>query len=122
MFDGSPHGATVHFAHTEEPLIFYFETYPEYRKAEPLLKNASTRTSFVIGSDESNMKTFQLDGTARLIKDDEKQKFENVYLTKFPEKRGKYEQGKFVTFLFEPTWWRFTDWTAPGGKLILKSN
>jgi len=62
MLDGSPHGATVHFAHTNDPLVFFFETYKEYRKAEPILKNKKTRATFVIGSDESNMKTFQLDG------------------------------------------------------------
>ena len=30
MPDGSPHAATVHFAHTESPLVFYFETNRDY--------------------------------------------------------------------------------------------
>ena len=67
MMDGSPHGATVHYAHTEDPLIFYFETYREYRKAEPLFGREKTRASFVVGSDESNMKTLQLDGEVCLL-------------------------------------------------------
>ena len=52
MLDGSPHAATVHFAHTENPLTFIFLTSPTYRKIEPLLKKDSTRASFVLGLEE----------------------------------------------------------------------
>lgn len=121
MLDGSPHAATVHFAHTEDPLIFYFETYREYRKAEPLFGKETTRASFVIGSDESNMKTLQLDGIAELLKSDEKESAISLYLGKFPEKTEKSKDPKFVFFKFTPKWWRFTDWTDPKGKTILTS-
>jgi general stress protein 26 len=121
MPDGSPHAATVHFAHTEDPFVFYFETYREYRKAEPLLGKENTRASFVVGSDESNMKTVQLDGVAQLLKPDERMVYDAVYLAKFPEKKKKAEDPKFVFFKFTPTWWRFTDWTTPEGKNIWTS-
>ncbi|MEN9582085.1 MAG: Pyridoxamine 5-phosphate oxidase [Candidatus Parcubacteria bacterium] len=118
MLDGSPHGACVHFAHAESPLIFYFETYREYRKTESLTGREKSRATFVIGSDESNMKTLQLDGHVRLLRDDERQFFNEVYLGKFPEKKAKSQDPKFVFFVFEPTWWRFTDWNTPNGKQI----
>lgn len=121
MIDGSPHGATVHFAHTESPLTFWFETYHDYRKAEPILKNQITRATFVIGCDEGNMKTLQMDGEVRVLKSEDKETFEKVYLGKFPEKRAKYDEGKFLGFTFVPTWWRFTDWTGPEGKKIITS-
>lgn len=121
MLDGSPHGATVHFANTENPVQFFFETYREYRKAEPLFGREITRASFVIGSDESNMKTLQLDGEIRLIKPQEKELFDEIYLGKFPEKIEKSKDPKFVFFTFIPKWWRFTDWTTPSGKIILTS-
>jgi general stress protein 26 len=121
MMDGSPHAATVHFAHSEEPFLFYFETYREYRKAQPLFGRNVTRASFVIGSDEGDMKTLQIDGTVELLKSDEKEIFDFVYLTKFPEKKEKSKDPKFVFFKFTPTWWRFTDWTTPQGKVILVS-
>jgi len=121
MLDGSPHAATVHFAHTEDPFVFYFETYREYRKAEPLFAREITRASFVVGSDESNMKTLQLDGAVQLLKSDERTVYDSVYLGKFPEKKKKAEDPKFVFFKFTPTWWRFTDWTTPEGKKIWTS-
>ncbi|MDQ3076051.1 MAG: pyridoxamine 5'-phosphate oxidase family protein [bacterium] len=121
MLDGSPHAATVHFAHAENPLVFYFETYKEYRKAEALFGRDSSRASFVIGSDENNMKTLQIDGTVALIKPEEKLAYDSVYFGKFPNKFEKSKDPKFVFFKFTPTWWRFTDWTTPEGKVILTS-
>jgi len=121
MLDGSPHAATVHFAYTDSPLHFYFETNTTYRKAEPLFGKSETRSSLVIGTAEDKMQTLQMDGIARLIKDDEMSTYANVYLGKFPEKREKSQNSEFVRFLFIPTWWRFTDWTGPEGKKILTS-
>lgn len=117
MLNGSPHGATVHFAHTEEPLVFYFETYRDYRKAEPLYGREQTRASFVV-TDEVNMKTLQLDGVVELIKTEEKEKYDSVYFGKFPGKLEKSKDPKFVFFKFTPTWSRFTDWKTPEGKKI----
>ncbi len=122
MLDGSPHAATVHFANTEDPLQFYFETYREYRKAEPLFGKNMTRASFVIGSSESDMKTLQIDGEARLITEEEKELFDAIYFGKFPNKKEKSLDPKFVFFIFNPTWWRYTDWAGPNGKEILTSD
>ena len=122
MLDGSPHAATVHFAHSSEPFCFYFETDKNYRKSEPLFGRATSRASFVVGSDENNLKTLQLDGAAQLI-DSEKENdhFAAVYFKKFPEKKKKLDDPKLVLFKFTPTWWRFTDWTGPQGKTIMTS-
>lgn len=122
MMDGSPHAATVHFAHHENPLIFFFETNRSYRKSEPLFGKKETRASVVIGSNESNMKTLQMDGIARLISDIEIDLYEKIYHEKFPEKKVKSERQDYVKFLFIPTWWRWTDWTKPEGKVTIKSN
>jgi len=121
MMDGSPHAATVHYAHSEDPLVFYFETNRDYRKAEALFGREVTRASFVIGTDESMMKTLQLDGNAELIKPEEKETFDRIYLGKFPEKKNKKYSGEPVYFKFTPTWWRFTDWTEDKGKRIILS-
>jgi general stress protein 26 len=122
MMDGSPHAATVHFANTENPLILLFETYRESRKAEPLFAKKLTRASVVIGSNESDMKTLQLDGEVRLLDEQEKiDLFQKIYLDKFSEKIEKSLEPKVVPFMFIPKWWRYTDWTKPEGKLILSS-
>ncbi len=123
MLDGSPHGATVHFTYDTQTDKFFFETYREYKKAEPLFGRKVTRATLVVGQDESNMKTLQIDGTVQLIETpDEKEIFEKVYLQVFPNKKVKYETDpNFVIFSFSYTWWRFTDWTNPNGKEIILS-
>ncbi|MBX4199016.1 pyridoxamine 5'-phosphate oxidase family protein [Candidatus Parcubacteria bacterium] len=118
MLDGSPHAATVHFAHTEEPLAFYIQTGTDCRKSEALLKNGSTRASFVVGSDESNMKTLQLDGVAKVANEGEEDHFMEIYLGKFPSKEGKVKDPEALFIIFTPTWWRFTDWKTAEGKKI----
>ncbi len=115
MMDGSPHGATVHFAHMENPLTFIFLTSPSYKKVEPLRKGDSP-ASFVIGVSEDNMKTLQMDGVARLLDTEE---LRTAYFKKFPEKLDKHPDDVF--FVFTPFWWRFTDWTTPQGKMIVAS-
>ena len=122
MLDGSPHAATVHFAYSENPVIFYFETCVDYRKTESLTGRATSRASFVVGADESNMKTLQLDGEIRIMKPEEMDTFDSVYYSKFPTKKGKRYGSDPVFFQFVPTWWKFTDWTTPEGKKIWTSN
>ena len=121
MLDGSPHGATVHFAHTENPLAFIFETSRTYRKAEPMLAHGKTRASLVIGFVEgAGQKTLQMDGVARALSADEK-KYEETYFAKFPQKAEGEDDPDDLFFVFEPTWWRFTDWSGPTGKIVLAS-
>jgi general stress protein 26 len=118
MPDGSPHAATVHFAHTADPLQFIFLTGRGYRKAEPLLSGPNIRASFVVGATEENKKTLQLDGIASLTSDDD---LIDAYYAKFADKdRAKLTQ-EDIFFVFRPTWWRFTDYTTPGGKTVYSS-
>ena len=121
MLDGSPHASTVHFAYSNNPFVFYFETCVDYRKAEPLNGRETSRASLVVGFDESNMKTLQLDGNVRLLKPEEMETFNAVYYGKFPDKKGKRYGSDPLFFQFVPIWWRFTDWTHPEGKKILLS-
>lgn len=121
MLDGSPHAATVHYAHTAEPLVFYFETCKDYRKAEALLQRAASRASVVIGTDETTKQTMQMDGIVQLLAPDEQETFKAVYLKKFPEKTEKLADSKFILFKFAPTWWRYTNFASPEGKKVVSS-
>lgn len=122
MLDGSPHGSTVHFAYDPDSNVFFFETSLGYRKSEVLLGKEKTRASLVIGVTESEMKTLQIDGECRILKDEEKELFDKVYFAKFPDKKEKNYGKPIVLFLFTPNWWRFTDWTTPDGKVIIGSD
>jgi len=124
MPNGSPHAATVHFAQEENPLTFIFQTSPNYRKSQALLRKNSVRASLVIGLVEvegGKEKTFQLDGEARLVQPNEKHFIES-YFDKFTEKREKTQFSDDIFFVFTPTWWRFTDWAKPEGKTVHNSD
>jgi uncharacterized protein YhbP (UPF0306 family) len=121
MLDGSPHAATVHFSHSENPFIFYFETYRESRKAKVLLNKTTVRASFVVGTVEQGQRTLQLDGEIRVLGEQEREAFNEVYLNKFPEKVEKSKDPKFLFLEFKPLWWRFTDWHTSEGKKIWTS-
>lgn len=122
MMDGSPHAATVHFANSEDPLLFFFETDRTYRKSEALFGRPMSRASVVIGVDGVNKRTLQMDGEARLLKDEEKELFQKIYYGKFPKKVEKPASPSPVFFVFTPTWWRFTDYMDPAGRRILFSD
>jgi general stress protein 26 len=115
MLDGVPHGATLHFAHMDEPLTFIFKTTQTYKKVEAL-QDGEAKASFVVGTTEDVMKTLQMDGVARLADTAE---LREAYFEKFPEK--KFKDTEDIFFIFIPTWWRFTDWTTPQGKMIWSS-
>lgn len=126
MPDSAPHAATVHFAHANEPFVFYFETKRDSRKAESIAAQGSVRASLVIGTSEADMKTLQLDGILALIPPSEESIFDQVYLGKFPEKETKIQNesardSEYLCLKFTPTWWRFTDWKTPDGKKIWTS-
>lgn len=122
MMDGSPHGATIHAANNADGSAFYFETSRSYRKAEALYGRPASRASLVLGFNEADMKTLQIDGQVRLLETElEKKQFEEFYFAKFPNMKTKFSNPEFVPFLFVPTWWRYTDWTAPGGKIVYNS-
>jgi hypothetical protein len=122
MLDGSPHAATLHFASSDVPFLFFFETNQNYRKSESLIQKHSTRASLVVGFDENEMKTFQSDGIVRIVSGSDKKLFDEVYFGKFPDKIKNKDNPDVIFFMFIPQWWRFTDWKTPGGKKIMTSN
>jgi uncharacterized protein YhbP (UPF0306 family) len=117
MPDGSPHAATVHFAHTKDPFSIVIQTSPESRKGMVFAGKDIVRASVVVGLIEiagGKEKTLQLDGVATHLNSDNAAV--KMYLEKFPEKAGKWASDIFL--VFTPTWWRFTDWSRPEGKTI----
>lgn len=119
--DGSPHAATVHFAHTIDPLVLYFETNKKSRKAQGISDSTPVAASFVIGTSEAEMKTFQMDGQLELIKPEEKEQYGAVYGGKFTEKQGKIRNNDVALLKFTPNWWRYTEMKSPSERTIFSS-
>ena len=71
--DGSPHNATLHHAHALDPFCLIFETNDESRKFSAFSYGNSARASVVIGVNENDFRTLQLNGLAtRIDKNDPK--------------------------------------------------
>ncbi len=119
LLDGSPHAATMHFAHIAEPFTILLVTSKSYRKAEQILKNGESRASFVVGVSEQSLKTMQIDGIIKPITDEQAI---NSYLKKFPEKKDKLENPEELLLALTPTWWKFDDYKAPEGQKTIESN
>ena len=98
--------ATLHYAHSDDPLAFYFLTDKSSRKAQALHAGKSNTAALVIGFDESEFATFQAEGEVQLVDDEDSWK---VYTTKHSEREKLKSDPGIVMLKFAPTWWRFTD-------------
>jgi uncharacterized protein YhbP (UPF0306 family) len=105
--DGA-HGAAVHYTLSSQG-TFYIQTELKTRKCELLREKGEAPATFVVGFSEEEWKTYQADGTVRLVTTPEER-------ATFAEVRGKQYPGpnfaddQEVAFLeFTPTWSRFTD-------------
>jgi hypothetical protein len=119
MLDGSPHGATVKFAFSPDPLVFIFETNRNYKKCEALFGRPESRASLVVGTNLGDMKTLQLDGIAKLVTD---QVIKEMYLSRFPENRKWTDDSDTVYFSFIPSTWKFSEYKFSGGKKVVTSD
>lgn len=102
------HAATVHYTLTKAG-HFYVQTNLDSRKCELLRSQSSVAASFVVGFSEDEWKTFQADGTVRLLTDPtERKQFVKTRLKQYPG--TDYSDDPEVAFLeFTPTWWRYSD-------------
>lgn len=113
MPDGTPHAATIHYSHSEEPFVLYVSTRSNSRKCESLVPGKTAKASFVIGFDESTMKTFQADGEVTHVTDaDELEKIYAIHYAKHPFAEKFKADPTTAILKFTPNWWRFSDYLA----------
>ena len=108
--DSTVHAATVHFAHTEEPPVFYFLTDKASRKCRSLISGKDMAASIVIGFDENACVTFQSDGMVKILSDEaELEVGWEAYGGKYPERAGARASTEAVLVKFTPTWSHFSE-------------
>lgn len=102
------HGAAVHYTVTDRGTI-YIQTELNTRKCELLREKSKAAATFVVGFSEEEWKTYQADGSVRLLTDpDERKQFSAVRQAQFPG--TDFADDLEVAFLeFTPSWSRFTD-------------
>lgn len=106
--DGKPEAATVAFWHSPDLKKFVIGTTDTSRKAQNIANNG--RVSFVVTDSETRC-TVQLDGTARLVADDETNLVDEYY-KKLPFLSSLRNSEGRCHFVIEPRWMRFTDITT----------
>lgn len=113
LLDGSPHSATLHYSHIDEPLKFFFSTEKTSRKCKGLLDGKKVKASMVVGFSEEEWITLQMDGVVKAIIDlNELRKIHKIHYAKHPNSE-KYKDDSATIFLkFAPKWWRYTDYNT----------
>ena len=111
LVDGSPHAAALHYSHTDDPTEIYISTENNSRKCQALLSGAAVKGAFVIGFDEEEFVTLQINGEVKIVKEkDELAKIQEIHYAKHPESKKYKDEPGTVFLVFKPTWWRYTEY------------
>lgn len=121
--DGTPHAATVHFAHQDNPTFkLFFMTEKTTRKCSSIINGENAKAAVVIGFSEKEWVTLQMEGNIHIVySKDLIESVKSMYFLKYPGMQ-KYEANPQTVFLeFSPTWWRYSDLSG-ANKLIVSSD
>ncbi len=116
--DGTPHASTLHYSHSEDPLMFYFSTQNTSRKCEALMGGKPVLAAVVIGFSETEWLTMQMEGTIWIVPQDKLEEVQDIHYTKLPSSEKWKNDPTTVMLAFSPTWWRFTDLNTEPHKTI----
>lgn len=108
--DGSPHASAMHYSHINSPFEIYIQTENSSKKCEALLTGKSTKASIVIGFDEKEFKTLQLDGDIKLINKNKLADIHKIHYKKHPDAKQWKDDPATVFLIFKPIWWRYTEY------------
>ena len=102
--DGLPESALVEFV-ARENYELIFDTFIHFRKYKNLKNNP--KVSAVIGC--GDVVTVQYEGTAFVLRGDELQEYQKIYLKKIPDAEKFTQMYDIEFFKVIPEWIRYTD-------------
>jgi general stress protein 26 len=109
--DGVVHSATMHFASSSDPLVFFFMTEKNSIKCKSLQDKSARKASLVIGFNEEEMVTFQAEGEVSFLTEENKELGWETYVKKYPNRVNGKEDPDVVILQFIPSWARFSDYS-----------
>lgn len=118
--DGSPHSATMVFVFDKNTNEIYFLTDKTSKKCALLRNGTFVRASVVLGFNEQEMVTLQMDGEVKVIAPDLVEKVRGLYLAKYPDHK-RYDNESSEYLVFKPSWWRYTDFKPVPNYIISSS-
>ncbi len=106
---GFPQSAVVALSETEE-LELIFATFNDTRKFVNLA--ADQRLSLVVGWNNENKRTLQIEGLARLAEGDEQEWAADIHCAKSVASRRFRDDPRQHYFIVRPVWLRYSDYMA----------
>lgn len=117
--NGTPHSATLFYAHEIDPFRIFFLTEKTSKKVQGLLNGETERAAFVTGFSEKEWITFQAEGTISIVLGEEKlQDAQAVYYLKYPNAKHIEKYPNLILLEFRLTWWRYSDITSSPWEII----
>ena len=108
--DGVVHSATMHFACSSDPLVFFFMTGKATIKCKSLQDGKPRKASLVIGFNEEEMATFQAEGELSFLTEEYQGLAWETYFKKYPNREKGKDDPNVVVLQFIPNWGRFSDY------------
>lgn len=112
LADGSPHTAALHYSHITDPLTLYFTTKRTSRKMQALASGSVVKASLVIGTNDEEWKTLQMEGEVTLVSPADIERIQDIHYRKHPNAEEFKNKPETVFLQFTPTWWRYTDFST----------
>lgn len=112
--DGTVHGATCHFVHTESPFQIIFVTEQDSRKVSGLLTGQTAQAAVTVGFSEEEWVELQMSGTIKLVTESELVAAREAFEAKF----GGDLKSEKTLLIFIPAWWRFTEFKRADAEKI----
>lgn len=110
--DGAPHTAALHYSHIVDPLTLYFTTKRTSRKMQSLVSGKNVKASLVIGINDEEWKTLQMEGEVRIASQENIERIQDIHYRKHPNAQEFKNRPETVFLEFTPTWWRYTDFST----------
>ncbi|TSC88112.1 MAG: hypothetical protein G01um101416_135 [Microgenomates group bacterium Gr01-1014_16] len=105
--EGTCDAAAMHFSHSSDPFVIYIQTENTSRKC----RNLPASASIVIGFNEENMTTLQLEGQIKIISDPSQlPAIHQIHYTKHPHAEQYKSDPATIFMVFTPSWVRYTDY------------
>ncbi len=104
--DGSIHSAVCLYANTDNPLEFFILTKNTTQKVQSILGGTTVPASLTIGFSETEWKSFQATGNARVALKTEIE-LKDIYEKKYNKTVDLDTDSVFI--VFTPTWYRYTE-------------
>ena len=120
--DGTCHGAAMHFSHIPDPLTIYVQTENTSKKMQGLKNGQPIAASVVVGFNEAEMETLQMDGQIQLIADvSQLPDIHKIHYAKHPHAEQYKNDPDTVFLAFTPTWYRYTDYKTDPATYVCSS-